>query len=240
MNYTMIAATDKGSVRSANEDCVRIVPELDVAVLADGLGGHNAGEIASRMAVDAITCHFEDRAATSGIAGAADLMREAVDAANTEVYSNGLQYSHMEGMGTTVVAAHVCNGRVTIGHIGDSRCYRLRKGGLEPLTEDHTLASRLLRDNPAGSVPAYSHHMLDKALGTQPFCDPDILEREVLPGDVLLLCSDGLSGVVGDPEIAGILARGSDDPESCVDDLIGACLKSGAPDNVSVILVRMC
>ncbi len=240
MHHTMTAATDTGSVRRMNQDCVCIVPELDVAVLADGLGGHQAGEIASRMAVDAIIRHFGNRAAVAGAADAADRMLEAVNAANAEVYSSSRRFSHMEGMGTTVVAAHVCNGRVIIGHIGDSRCYRFRKGALAQLTEDHTLASRLLRGNPAGIVPDYSHHMLDKALGTQPFCEPDILDREVLAGDVLLLCSDGLSGVVADPEIAGILAHGSEDPESCVDGLIDACLKSGAPDNVSVILVRIC
>ncbi|MXY64338.1 MAG: serine/threonine-protein phosphatase [Gammaproteobacteria bacterium] len=239
MHHTMTAATDTGSVRRMNQDCVCIVPELDVAVLADGLGGHQAGEIASRMSVDAITRHFGDRAAVAGAADAADQMLEAVNAANAEVYSNSRQFSHMEGMGTTVVAAHVCNGRVIIGHIGDSRCYRFRKGELAQLTEDHTLASRLLRGNPAGIVPDYSHHMLDKALGTQPLCAPDILDREVLPGDVLMLCSDGLSGVVADTEIAGILAHGSEDPESCVEGLIDACLKSGAPDNVSVILVRI-
>lgn len=240
MNHTMTAATDTGSVRRMNQDCVCIVPELDIAVLADGLGGHQAGEIASRMAVDAITRHFGDRAEVAGAADAAERMLEAVNAANAEVYSSSRQFSHMEGMGTTVVAAHLCNGRVIIGHIGDSRCYRFRKGELAQLTEDHTLASRLLRGNPAGIVPDYSHHMLDKALGTEPFCEPDILDREVLPGDVLLLCSDGLSGVVADPETAGILANGSDDPESCVDNLIDACLKAGAPDNVSVILVRIC
>ncbi|MXX16360.1 MAG: serine/threonine-protein phosphatase [Gammaproteobacteria bacterium] len=239
MHHTMTAATDTGSVRRMNQDCVCIVPELDVAVLADGLGGHQAGEIASRMSVDAITRHFGDRAAVAGAADAADRMLEAVNAANAEVYSNSRQFSHMEGMGTTVVAAHVCNGRVIIGHIGDSRCYRFRKGELAQLTEDHTLASRLLRGNPAGIVPDYSHHMLDKALGTQPLCAPDILDREVLSGDVLMLCSDGLSGVVADTEIAGILAHGSEDPESCVEGLIDACLKSGAPDNVSVILVRI-
>lgn len=240
MHHTMTAATDTGSVRRMNQDCVCIVPELEVAVLADGLGGHQAGEIASRMAVDAIIRHFGDRAAVAGAADAADRMLEAVNAANAEVYSSSRRFSHMEGMGTTVVAAHVCSGRVVIGHIGDSRCYRFRKGELAQLTEDHTLATRLLRGNPAGIVPDYSHHMLDKALGTQPFCEPDILDREVLAGDVLLLCSDGLSGVVADTEIAGILAHGSEDPESCVDGLIDACLKAGAPDNVSVILVRIC
>ena len=240
MHHTMTAATDTGSVRRMNQDCVCIVPELDVAVLADGLGGHQAGEIASRMAVDSITRHFGDRAAVSGAADAAARMLEAVNAANAEVYSSSRRFSHMEGMGTTVVATHVSRGRVIIGHVGDSRCYRFRMGELAQLTEDHTLATRLLRGNPAGIVPDYSHHMLDKALGTQPFCEPDILDREVLPGDVLLLCSDGLSGVVADTEIAGILAHGSEDPESCVDHLIDACLKAGAPDNVSVILVRIC
>ncbi len=238
----MIAATDTGNVRSENEDSVCILPALDVAVLADGLGGHKAGEIASRMAVNTFSRYFEERAMvadTAGTAGSRDLMLGAVNAANAEVYSNSRQFLRMEGMGTTVVAVHVRNGRVIIGHVGDSRCYRFSKGALEQLTEDHTLASRLLRGNPAGNVPAFSHHMLDRALGTQPLCEPDILDREALPDDVLLLCSDGLSGVVADTEIAGILTHGSDDPESCADSLIDACLQRGAPDNVSVVLVRV-
>jgi len=236
MHHTMTAATDTGSVRRMNQDCVCIVPELDVAVLADGLGGHQAGEIASRMSVDAITRHFGDRAAVAGAADAADQMLEAVNAANAEVYSNSRQFSHMEGMGTTVVAAHVCNGRVIIGHIGDCRCYRFRKGELAQLTEDHTLASRLLRGNPAGIVPDYSHHMLDKALGTQPLCAPDILDREVLPGDVLMLCSDGLTNEVADRDIHAMLRRFAS-PAETAEELVNLALRNGGNDDVTAVVV---
>lgn len=240
MQHTMTAATDTGSVRATNEDSVCIVPNLGIAALADGMGGHKAGEIASRMAVDTLVGHFEEWIPDPGSARAPDpgeLMREALHAANREVCANGRRYPHMEGMGTTLTAVHVRDRSITIGHIGDSRCYRFRDRELVQLTEDHTLASQLLRTSPDGQVPAFSHHVLNKALGIEPPSEPDILDGEVLAGDVLLLCSDGLSGVVPDTEVAGILAHAAKEPENCVDALIGACLREGAPDNVSVILV---
>ena len=240
MKYTMIAATDMGNTRTVNEDSVRIVPELDMVVLADGMGGHKAGEIASRMAINALTNYFEEQVLVSGDASLLnprDLMQEAVTTANTEVYTNGRRLSHMEGMGTTMLSAYFRNNRITIGHIGDSRCYRFSKGELVQLTEDHTLANDLLSESPDGHVPAYSHHVLKKALGIESRCEPDILSGEVVKKDIFLLCSDGLNGVVEDGDIATILALRSHEPELCIDTLIRACLLGGAPDNVSVILV---
>ncbi len=240
MNYTMIAATDLGNTRTINEDSVRIVPELDMVALADGMGGHKAGEIASRMAINALTNYFEEQVLVSGDASQLnprELMKEAVTTANTEVYTNGRRLSHMEGMGTTMLAGHFRNNRITIGHIGDSRCYRFSRGELVQLTEDHTLANDLLAESPDGHVPAYSHHVLKKALGIESRCEPDILSGEVVKKDIFLFCSDGLNGVVEDGDIATILALRSHEPELCIDTLIRACLLGGAPDNVSVILV---
>lgn len=240
MNYTMIAATDVGNTRTINEDSVRIVPEFRMVALADGMGGHKAGEIASRMAINAFTGYFEEQVLVSGDVGRLkprELMKEAVTTANTEVYTNGRRLSHMEGMGTTMVAAYFRNDRITVGHIGDSRCYRFTRGELIQLTEDHTLANDLKAESPDGHVPAYSHHVLKKALGIESRCEPDILSAEVARKDIFLLCSDGLNGVVEDSDIATILALRSHEPELCIDTLIRACLLGGAPDNVSVILV---
>ncbi len=240
MQYTMIAATDMGNTRTVNEDSVRIAPDLRVAVLADGMGGHKAGEIASRMAVNAVSNYFEEQVLVSGDTDSlkgSELMKEAITTANTEVYTNGRRLSHMEGMGTTLLATFFQGDRVTIGHIGDSRCYRFSKGELEQITEDHTLANDLLQESPDGHVPAYSHHVLKKALGIESRCEPDLLRIQAVTGDIFLMCSDGLNGVVDDADISTILALRSHEPELCIDTLIRACLLGGAPDNVSVVLV---
>lgn len=240
MRYRMIAATDVGNVRPLNEDSVRIVPELDIAVVADGMGGHKAGEIASRMAVNSLCGFFEEQWLVQDDQSKIDrlsLLSEAISAANSEVYTNSRKLAHMEGMGTTLVAASFNQNKVHVGHIGDSRCYRFSGGELTQLTEDHTLANDLKNDSPDGRVPAYSHHVLKKALGIESRCEPDVFSSETTPRDIFLLCSDGLTGVVEDGDIATILALRSHEPELCMDTLIRACLVNGAPDNVSVAMV---
>lgn len=236
----MIAATDVGSVRPLNEDSVRIVPEMNIAVLADGMGGHKAGEIASRMAVNALCNYFEEQylihEGNDDIISK-DVLAEAITTANSEVYSNGRKMAQMEGMGTTLVASCFLNNHLHIGHIGDSRCYRFTGGELQQLTTDHTLANDLLMESPDGHVPAYSHHVLKKALGIESRCEPDILSVEVQAKDIFLMCSDGLNGVVEDADIATILALRAHEPELCIDTLIRACLVNGAPDNISIVLV---
>lgn len=240
MQFSMIAATDVGNSRTENEDSLRIVPHLQFAVVADGMGGHKAGEIASRMAVNSLTNFFEEQYLVSSDVSQIDhrkLLLEAITIANAEVYSNGRRLSHLEGMGTTLVASCFRESRITIGHIGDSRCYRFSCGELAQLTEDHTLAQDLMSDGSGSPVPAYSHHVLKKALGIESRCEPDIITSEVLPKDIFLMCSDGLNGVVDDADISTILALRAHEPELCMDTLIRACLMGGAPDNVSVVLV---
>ena len=238
--YAMIATTDVGCVRPHNEDSVRIVPELNLAVVADGMGGHKAGEIASRMAVNALCNSYEEQLLISGGVGfvsRGDMISEAITVANSEVYSNGRKMAHMEGMGTTMVVVCFQGKQVHIGHIGDSRCYRFSKGRLEQLTEDHTLANDLLLENPGGNVPAYSHHVLKKALGIESRCEPDVFSVECRPKDIFLLCSDGLNGVVDDNDIATIIALRAHEPELCIETLIRAAVENGAPDNVSIVLI---
>lgn len=240
MNYKMIAATDVGNVRPLNEDSVRIVPELDIAVVADGMGGHKAGEIASRMAVNAMCDFVEEQWLVQEDPSKLNrktILSEAISTANTEVYTNSRKLAHMEGMGTTLVAASFHDKKVYVGHIGDSRCYRFSGGELTQLTEDHTLANDLKANSPDGRVPAYSYHVLKKALGIESRCEPDVFSKTVEPRDIFLLCSDGLTGAVEDSDIATILALRSHEPELCMDTLIRACLENGAPDNVSVAMV---
>ena len=240
MNFKMIAATDVGRARDHNEDSVRIVPDLNIAVLADGMGGHKAGEIASKMAVTTFCKFFEEQYLISKhpeMLQDSSVMAEAITTANTEVYSNGRKLAHMEGMGTTLVAASFHSSGVQIGHIGDSRCYRFTNGDLVQLTNDHTLANDLINEHPDGHVPSYSHHVLKKALGIESNCEPDVFTSEISRNDIFLLCSDGLNGVVDDNDISTILTLRAHEPELCIDTLIRACLVGGAPDNVSIVLV---
>lgn len=236
----MIAATDVGAVRPENEDSLRVVPEMGLAVVADGMGGHKAGEIASRMAVGTLCRYFEEQFLISDQRDALDhrhLMTEAITTANTEVFTNSRKLSHMEGMGTTLIVTRFNQKQVHIGHIGDSRCYRFRGGELTQLTDDHTLANDLLQESPNVPVPTYAHHVLKKALGIEPHCEPDVFSVDYASRDVFLICSDGLNGVIDDSDISTILTLRAHEPEQCVDALIRSCLDGGAPDNVSVVLV---
>ena len=239
-HYKMIAATDVGNVRSINEDSLRIIPSLNLAVVADGMGGHKAGDVASRMSVNTLCNFYEEQSLITQSLGqdqAFNSLAEAFSMANSEVYANSHQLEHCEGMGTTLLAASFQGEHVHIGHIGDSRLYRFARGTLEQLTIDHTLAVDLLADNPGGTVPAYSYHVLRKALGIESSCQPDLFITEASASEIYLLCSDGLCGVVDDSDIATILSLRSSNPEHCIETLIDVCLDNGGPDNVSVILV---
>lgn len=240
LHLKMIAATDVGAVRPMNEDSLRVVPELGLAVVADGMGGHKAGEVASRMAVGTLCRFFEEQFLVSDEVETIDyreLLAEAITTANTEVYTNSRKLAHMEGMGTTLVAASFKDDQAHIGHIGDSRCYRFRSGELTQLTDDHTLANDLATESPNAPVPAYAHHVLKKALGIESRCDPDVFTVDLRKRDIYLMCSDGLNGVVDDTDISTILTLRAHEPELCVDTLIRACLVGGAPDNVSIVMV---
>ncbi len=238
--YKMTAATDTGRVRASNEDSIRIVPSINFAIVADGMGGHNAGDIASRMAVNSLCEHFENQAMTGKeLANTVSLntLAEAFSAANSLVYANSYQMKNCDGMGTTLLAASFQPETVNIGHIGDSRIYCFSHGELEQLTVDHTLAAELGSVSSDWEIPAYSHHVLRKALGIEPGCHPDFFT--VLPQDnqIFLMCTDGLTGVVSDQDLSTILALRGHQPEYCVETMIDACLENGAPDNISIVLI---
>ncbi len=237
--YEMIAATDIGQVRAANEDSLRIVPSISLAVVADGMGGHKAGDIASRMAVTSLCDYFEEQALIREEIGGevtTEIMSEAFALANSQVYANSHQNAKFEGMGTTMVAASFQEDSIHIGHIGDSRFYQFSHGNLSQLTVDHTLATELSADTPASDLPAYAFHVLRKALGIESNCEPDFFSIEPQGNDIYLLCSDGLTGVLSDQEIGTILTLRATQPELCVENLIDACLECGAPDNISIVL----
>ena len=239
-SYNMIAATDIGQVRAINEDSLRIMPAINLAVVADGMGGHKAGDIASRMAVSSLCEHYDGQAMIREEVGgglSADIMSDGFALANSMIYTNSHQLSDCEGMGTTMVAGSFQPDSIHVGHIGDSRLYSYSHGELKQLTVDHTLATELSVDTPEWELPAYSHHVLRKALGIESSCSPDFFSITPENNQIFLMCSDGLTGVVEDQDIATILALRAHQPEHCLETMIDACLENGAPDNISIILV---
>ena len=239
-HYQMIAATDVGQVRAVNEDSLRIIPQINLAVVADGMGGHKAGDIASRMAVNSVCDHFQEQALINdamGFENADSIVAGAFALANSQVYAHSHQISACEGMGTTLIACSCSPQQIHIGHIGDSRAYRYSHGELSQLTIDHTLATELAVDTPEWDLPAYSHHVLRKALGIEARCAPDFFTVEPEEKQIYLVCSDGLTGVLSDQEISTILALKAHQPEQCLEKMIEACLDGGAPDNVSIVLI---
>ncbi|MGH2997095.1 MAG: Stp1/IreP family PP2C-type Ser/Thr phosphatase, partial [Gaiellaceae bacterium] len=223
--------TDPGRKRRRNEDAYVLEPPL--FVVADGMGGAQAGEVASRLAAAAFREYHE----------ADELEPEArvraiVQEANRRIYERALADAEASGMGTTITAALVEPGAVTIGHVGDSRAYRLREGKLEQLTQDHSLVADLIRSGRLTPEEAETHpqrSVITRALGTDAEVDVDTLTVEASPGDVFLLCSDGLTTMVPDEEILEIVGRAKD-LESAAKALVKAANRSGGEDNVTVVL----
>jgi PPM family protein phosphatase len=223
--------TDAGRVRRRNEDAFVLDPPL--FAVADGMGGAQAGEVASRLAVAALREYHE-----------ADQMepRERVQAlikeANRRIYERALEDAQASGMGTTITAALLTGGRLIIGHVGDSRAYRIRDGTLEQLTEDHSLVADLMRSGRLTQEEADAHpqrSVITRALGTDADVDVDMLVVEAAPGDLFLLCSDGLTSMVGDEDILRTIET-SDGLERASRELVRAANSGGGEDNVTVVL----
>lgn len=239
----MSSLCDPGRVRAENEDCLATRPELGLAVLADGMGGHQAGEVASRMAVDLIT----EYVAHARIGGRQEpdrrqTLTEAIEKANTAVYQSAQIRPDYKGMGSTVVVAIFSGDRLCIGHVGDSRIYRWRRGALEQMTKDHSVVQELVNRGlftPEEARQSLSKNLVTRALGVDPTVEAEMMDAVVEPDDIYLLCSDGLTDVVSDEEIANILHREHSDLDIAVKQLIDRANEQGGPDNVSAILVRV-
>jgi PPM family protein phosphatase len=222
------AATDTGRRRRRNEDAFVLRPPL--FAVADGMGGAQAGEIASRLATDALEDH-------SGGGSAEQRVEGLVQSANRRVYERSAEDASVSGMGTTITVALVENGHVTIGHVGDSRAYLARDGALEQLTEDHSLVGELMRSGKLSPEEAETHpqrSVITRALGTDPDVDVDVFTLEARPGDVFLLCSDGLSSMVADEAILDTLDRAAD-LETAAGALVSRANRGGGEDNITVV-----
>lgn len=246
----MLACSDTGRVRQNNEDAVLANAALGFAILADGMGGHNAGEVASSMVIAMIGKALEQTPAELEIPATARnrlarhhaVMRDAIRHANTAVHSAAQDNAKFSGMGTTLVAARFFDDRVVVAHIGDSRLYRMRDGCLTRLTRDHSLLQELMDKGlitPEEARFAPNRNRVTRALGVASDVETELNDFETVPGDIYLLCSDGLSDMAEDPEIAATLNSFSGNLQLCAAQLVTMANEYGGRDNVSVILVRI-
>ncbi len=245
---TIAARSDVGRRRKLNEDSHCLDAGLGLMAVADGMGGHDKGEVASRLAAEALLAQLRANAAAVDAGGRdsfrrqLDLLRDAVRAANRRVYDENAAQGYPEGagMGTTLVGAWLLNPSDHIGifNVGDSRLYRWRDGGLRQLTRDHTLYQEWLENGRQGAAPR--RNIILRALGPWPEIEADLFLERVYSGDVYLACSDGLTGMLDDAEIAGVLAgldAGAGLEQAC-ETLVTKANEAGGDDNVTVVLAR--
>ena len=241
----MVSRSDTGRLRSHNEDAVHIDPPRGLAILADGMGGYNAGEVASKMATDLIGCVLERTWAAPGQEGGGEAAAAAADSiaqANNAVYQAAQSQSQYAGMGTTLVMTLFHGDAMTVAHVGDSRLYRLRAGKLALLTRDHSLLQEQLDRGLVRAEDAHSaqnRNLVTRALGIDPDVLPDINSHELQAGDIYLLCSDGLNDMLEDADIAQTLREQAQNLARAATALVQKANDSGGRDNVSVILVRV-
>lgn len=250
IRFDIAGKTDPGCVRENNEDSMGVDEGLGLLIVADGMGGHNAGEVASRIAVEEIL-----KFARAMMGGPKQLLPEGGDpakspharlldyfvtTANTMIFEKAKAFPEDHGMGTTVVAVLLGDGAATVAHVGDSRLYLFRNGRLEVLTQDHSLVMEHVKRGLMTSEQADKSHLqniLTRALGTEAEVKVDIEEHPVLAGDVLLLCTDGLTKMVSEADVAGVLREGGPLPAAC-DRLVEMARAAGGLDNVTVAMAR--
>jgi serine/threonine protein phosphatase PrpC len=243
--------TNAGRVRANNEDNYKMVDPLNLYVLSDGMGGEAHGEIASAMAVETVVKHCIDIETNPAakIIGAVQpswsartkRLSTAVHLANSSIFKSAEKNPDQHGMGATLTAVWIDGAKLSIAHVGDSRAYLLRGGTLLQLTRDHSLVAEQVRRGILTAAEAEESDMqsvLLRALGAQAEIEVDAEEHTLFPRDVLLLCSDGLTRVVTEPEIAGTL-QSETDPAQAAEKLVAMANERGGPDNITVLVVRL-
>jgi protein phosphatase len=246
----MASCSDTGQVRSHNEDSVLANAPLGLAVLADGMGGYNAGEVASGMATAVLGSELEhayasrapETVAEDGQPYAREVLSGVIARTNTAIYQAAQSQPQYAGMGTTLVAVQFYDDRLTVAHIGDSRLYRLRGEELTQLTRDHSLLQEQIDGGIITREQArfsQNKNLVTRALGVEPAVATELNDYDVLPGDIYLLCSDGLNDMVEDEEIALTLAALAANLPLCATQLVQMANDNGGRDNVSVILAKI-
>jgi PPM family protein phosphatase len=257
LRVTSAGLTDVGRKRTSNEDSFAISEQHQLFVVADGMGGHAAGEVASRLAVESIERHISGsdprkeptypasfrfpRNEEATLPVPARRVLNAIRLANQEIVRSVRKNQSHRGMGTTVVIAYLHGARAYIGSVGDSRAYLFRDGTLRQLTSDHTFVNEQVRAGTLTAQEARRHparNILTRAVGSQEDVEADILDQEIQAGDRLLLCSDGLTTMVEDAQILEALRAHGDDPAASCRALIDLANDKGGDDNVTVVLIH--
>jgi serine/threonine protein phosphatase PrpC len=235
--------SDVGKVRENNEDSVAEDAMLGALVLADGMGGYQAGEVASRLAVQTILEVLRERApAAPDFDARCALLRSAVEQANRAIYEAAHKHVQYQGMGTTVVACTTGDDRIAIASVGDSRLYLLRDRKLSQVTRDHSLVQELIDHGHYSKEDAHqliSKNIVTRALGVENRVDVDLRVLEAMTGDVILLCSDGLTDMLDDAAVEEILVHCGENMQAASIQLVSEANARGGRDNVSVILARV-
>lgn len=244
MTLEFAYALDTGRARKNNEDSVALDAQAQVAVLADGMGGYNAGEVAAGMATSIVCTSLakwldQNSESTPGDVGTA--MAGAVDQANRAIFDAANSNPQFSGMGTTLVMAVLLEGRLMVGHVGDSRAYRLRGGQLQRLTRDHSLLQEQLDAGlitPAQAARSVNRNLVTRAIGVDADVTLEIREHALDDRDLLLLCSDGLTDMVDDQGITDVLCHTHPSLQAACDTLVNVANDAGGRDNISVVLIR--
>lgn len=241
MNITATGITDVGCVRRSNEDSLGLFEDLGLFVVADGMGGHAAGEVASQMAVNQIKGYYSERVQGENITTPQEKeLAGAISHANRKIFTASLEDASLNGMGTTVVALLANPKVVVIGFVGDSRVYLYQHNTVQQLTHDHSLVNEYVKRGILAPEAADSHpqkHVLSRALGTGAEVEIETFSRVPLPGDIFLLCSDGLSNKLSSDEIHAILIDSKEDIEGAARKMVDRAKEKGGEDNISIVIV---
>ena len=238
--------TSKGKIREINQDSYYISTDrkYPLFIIADGMGGHKAGEIASKMAVEIISSTFLNEIKDKSVELDDDILinaiRNSIYKANEEIYKKSIENEEYSGMGTTVTMAYESKDKLFIGHVGDSRAYLFRGNNLYQLTKDHSLVEELINNGSITREEARFHpqkNIITRALGTDEDVEIDLLVKEKLEGDILLLCTDGLTNMLNDNEIKELLIENQDIQKAC-ELMVQLSNEKGGLDNISVVAVK--
>lgn len=237
------AKSDKGKIREINQDYFYISNSLDevqLYILADGMGGYNGGEIASSLAVQTAKNYIENnfKEIEKDKDSIIQLLGSSMEYANMVVYEKAKENPELQGMGTTLEICLIYNNKVYIGHVGDSRIYRIRKQFIRKLTQDHSYVQKLVKEGTITNEQAAHHpqkNMLMKALGCNVFVEPDVMVKGFLKDDILIICSDGLTNLVDQETIYEMASKNI---EQATKDLVNLANDRGGYDNITVIVIK--
>jgi protein phosphatase len=239
--------SDKGRVRPTNEDCFAIDEELGLCVIADGMGGHNAGEVAARLAVEAVVAFMRSPdgrhpfGSDPALSADANHLRTAIHRANAQIREMAFTSFDYAGMGTTIVAAHERDGRLSVAHVGDSRLYLVAQGQLRQVTQDDSWMASMLAHDPTADPVMLEHHplrnVLTNVVGARVRPDVHVAEETLTGGELLLLSTDGVHGVLDEDRIGQLMLE-EEEPQAIARGVITAALTRGSRDNCTAVIAR--